>query len=364
MTHGKICFFNSTKAWGGGEKWHFDIASRLHDKHGDVFVVAGNGSEFGNRLASTNVPHRLVSIGNLSFLNPVTLLRLISLFRKVRPDVLIMNLPADLKAAGIAARLSGVKRIIYRRGSAIPVRNSLLNRLLFRYLLDDIIANSEETSRTLLQENRNLFPEKRIHVIYNGVDWDRFDSLPHVPRLRPHDGPVVLGNVGRLVPQKGQETLIRLARRLKSKGYSFVIQIAGDGKLKDHLEQMAHEQGVAEQVRFLGFVETVPQFLQTIDIFLLPSHWEGFGYVLAEAMYCRKPVVAFDVSSNPEIVRNNETGFLVTYGDLDAFMEKVELLINDHNLRRDMGQAARQSVVERFSIQNTLTAVEQLLYNR
>jgi glycosyltransferase involved in cell wall biosynthesis len=166
------------------------------------------------------------------------------------------------------------------------------------------------------------------------------------------------------VPQKGQETLIRLARRLKSKGYSFVIQIAGDGKLKDHLEQMAHEQGVAEQVRFLGFVETVPQFLQTIDIFLLPSHWEGFGYVLAEAMYCRKPVVAFDVSSNPEIVRNNETGFLVTYGDLDAFMEKVELLINDHNLRRDMGQAARQSVVERFSIQNTLTAVEQLLYNR
>ena len=98
--------------------------------------------------------------------------------------------------------------------------------------------------------------------------------------------------------------------------------IAGEGKLKESLLQKSVEEGVAEQLRFLGFVDNMPQFLHSIDIFLLPSHWEGFGYVIAEAMYCEKPVVAFNVSSNPEIVSNNETGFLVEHGDVGSVCGK------------------------------------------
>lgn len=363
MERKKICFFNSTKAWGGGEKWHFDIAARLHAKFGNVFVVAGTRSELGKRLIKTDIPHLLISIGNLSFLNIFKILKLIRLFRRERPDILILNLPADLKAAGIAARLSGVRRIIYRRGSAIAVRNSFLNRLLFKYVIDDIIANSDETARTLLLENLKLFPRDKIHVVYNGVDWEKFDALLQTPVYRSQQVKTVLGNAGRLVPQKGQDILIDVAKRLKQKGYCFEIVIAGDGKLKDHLIQMAREGGVAEHLRFLGFVENMPQFLNSIDIFLLPSHWEGFGYVIAEAMYCEKPVVAFNVSSNPEIVSNNETGFLVDHGDVEAFVVKTELLILDAGLRQEMGLKARGRAIEKFSIQNTMFHVENLLYN-
>lgn len=364
MSSRKICFFNSTKTWGGGEKWHYDIAARLHGTHGNVVVVAGKGSELGKRLATTDIPNHAVSIANLSFLNPFKIFRLVKLFRNERPDTLIMNLPADLKAAGIAARLAGIRRVVYRRGSAIPVRNSFLNRLLFRYLLDDIIANSEETARTLLSENRSLFPEEKIHVIYNGVDWGHFDALPHEPVYRPQQATVVLGNAGRLVPQKGQEILIQLAKRLTQRGVGFDILVAGEGKLRGELEQKARDAGVAGQLRFLGFVDNIPQFLHSIDIFLLPSHWEGFGYVIVEAMLCEKPVVAFRVSSNPEIVVNNETGFLVEPGDVESFAEKTELLINDAGLRQKMGQKARETAIERFSIQRTLTSLEQLLYER
>jgi len=362
MKSRKICFFNSTKAWGGGEKWHYDLSARLHAKYGNVFVVAGKGSELGHRLAATDIPHHTVSIGNLSFLNPLKIIKLVRLFRKERPDVLIMNLPADLKSAGIAARLSGVKRIIYRRGSAIAVKDSILNRLLFRYLLDDVIANSAETARSLLLNNQNLFPEEKIHVIYNGVDWGAFDSRPQPPIRRPEQARVVLGNAGRLVPQKGQDILIQLAKQLKLRGYSFKIVIAGEGKLKESLLQKSAAEGVADQVHFLGFVDNMPQFLHSIDIFLLPSHWEGFGYVIAEAMYCEKPVVAFNVSSNPEIISNNETGFLVDKGDLKAFLEKTELLINDAGLRQQMGRRAREAAIEKFSLLNTLANLEQLLY--
>lgn len=364
VTNRKICFFNSTKAWGGGEKWHYDISSRLHAKFGNILVVAGKGSELGQRLATTAIPHQLVSIGNLSFLNPLKVIKLVRLFRKELPDVLIMNLPADLKAAGLAARLAGVKRIIYRRGSAIAVKNSFLNRLLFRYLLDDIIANSEETARTLLLENRTLFPAEKIHIIYNGVDWKKFDSLPQAPIYRSAQVSIVLGNAGRLVPQKGQEVLIDLAKQLKSRGHSFEIVVAGEGKLKEALLRKSAEEGVAGQLRFLGFVENMAQFLHSIDIFLLPSQWEGFGYVIAEAMYCAKPVVAFNVSSNPEIISDSESGFLVEPGDSGAFMEKTELLINDALLRRRMGECGRNAAIERFSLDNTLTQIEKLLYKQ
>lgn len=364
MESRKICFFNSTKAWGGGEKWHFDIAARLHAKYRNIFVVAGNGSELGKRLIKTDIPHHLVAIGNLSFLNPCKIFKLARLFRKENTDILIMNLPADLKAAGIAARLAGVERIIYRRGSAIPVRNTLLNRFLFRYVIDEIIANSEETARTILSENPELFPAEKIHVVYNGVDWEKFESSPQPPVYRSQQDGIVLGNAGRLTAQKGQDILIEVAKQLKNKGYSFEILIAGEGKLKEQLIQKAHDEGVAEQLRFLGFVADMPRFLSAIDIFLLPSHWEGFGYVIAEAMYCEKPVVAFNVSSNPEIITGSETGFLVESNDLEAFTGKVELLINDAGLRRRMGQKAREAVIERFSIQNTLANIEQLVYKQ
>jgi len=362
MVRRNICFFNSTKAWGGGEKWHFDVAVRLAAKHGNVFVVGGKGSELSKRLQTTAVPHYSVGIGNLSFLNPWKIFKLFRLFRKERPDILIMNLPADLKAAGVAARLAGVKRIIYRRGSAIAVRNSFLNRWLFRYIIDEIIANSAETARTILADNPELFPVEKITVVYNGVDWEKFDCQLQEPLPRPQLARIVLGNAGRLVPQKGQEFLIEVAKRLKSKGYDFEIVIAGEGRLKDSLQQKSVAEGVAEQLRFLGFVGNMPQFLQSIDVFVLPSHWEGFGYVIAEAMYCAKPVIAFNVSSNPEIVINNETGFLVGHGDIDGFLEKAELLINNPDLRHTMGQRAKKVAVERFSIQNTLASIERLFY--
>jgi glycosyltransferase involved in cell wall biosynthesis len=80
-------------------------------------------------------------------------------------------------------------------------------------------------------------------------------------------------------------------------------------------------------------------------------------------MYCGKPVIAFNISSNPEIVSNNESGFLVEHGDLEAFLAKTELLIDDARLRQEMGQKAREIAIDMFSIEKTVTTLEQLLYD-
>ena len=123
-----ICFFNSVKPWGGGEKWHFEMAKRLHEKGFPVMIYTNRISELKSRADSAEIPNYSQRINNLSFLNPFIIIKLAIHLRKLNIQTIILNSPADLKAAGPAARLAGVPLIIYRRGSEIPIKNSMLNR--------------------------------------------------------------------------------------------------------------------------------------------------------------------------------------------------------------------------------------------
>ncbi len=353
MSKKNICFFNSSIAWGGGEKWHYDMALRLDPDKFKPFVISGKNSELSSRLKATGIPFDTVKVSNLSFLNPFKMYRIYTLLKRERIHTIILNLSEDVKAAGPAAKLAGVKNIIYRRGSAIPIKNSLLNRLLFKWILTGIIANSQQTRHTILQNNPQLFPEDKIRVIYNGISIENPCLLKAPPLYERHPGEIVLGNAGRLVAQKGQKYLIEIARRLKQRHLKFKLLIAGDGKCLDELKQLVLMHDVVNEVLFLGFVQDIHRFMETIDIFLLPSLWEGFGYVIVEAMAAERPVIAFDVSSNPEIIQNGQTGFLIKEMDIDAFVEKIELLSQNKSLREKMGFEGKTSAENFFDIEIT-----------
>lgn len=357
----KVFLVNSTKTWGGGEKWHLETAYALRDSGHEVAVLAKHNKDLYKRSLASGIRTVRVSISNISFINPFRLITLARFFRKENPDVVILNFSSDIKTAGIAAKLAGIRNIVYRRGSAIPIRNTLINRLLYKNIITHIIANSEETKRTILQYNSNLFPPKKITVIYNGIDLGLLDAMPGQPLYQREKNEIIIGNAGRLVFQKGQKYLIDMAYQLKIKGIDFKLLIAGDGPLETSLKQMAVSAGVDDRIVFLGFVNNVKAFMASIDIFVLPSIWEGFGYVLVEAMACKKPVVAFNISSNPEIIADNETGFLVDPLDISAFTQKVEYLGKEVTLCKEFGNAGRKRVENFFEIGSTQKRVEVLL---
>src|SRR5690606_34927610 len=120
--------------WGGGEKWHSDAILYLQDKKYSVFFCGQKRSAIVKKL-TYKVPIFTIHISNLSFLNPYKYLNLIRLFKKYRTHTVILCLPIDVKVAGVAAKLAGVQNIIYRRGSAIPVKNSWYNRFLFSKII-------------------------------------------------------------------------------------------------------------------------------------------------------------------------------------------------------------------------------------
>lgn len=347
-------FFNSTQNWGGGEKWHFDMATELAHEGLPVILFAQKDGSLYQRAKSTSLPITTVNINNWSILRLDKIWRLKKIFEKSQIDTIILNLPADLKTAGIAAKWAGVRRIVYRRGSAIPIKANPLNKFLFRNIVTDILANSQATKQTI-NKNTQLFPDKKITVIPNGLHSEAFDT----PAEQLHN-PIRIGHLGRFVYQKNQAFLIEVAKELKNQNKNIEWHLGGDGPMWEQIKESAKEAALSNML-FPGFINNSKQFFQEVDIVVLPSRWEGFGYVIAEAMAVGKPVVAFDISSNPELITHEVNGKLVPAEDIGAFSEALLQLIKKPKSILEMGEHGYKEMQKEFTFTKAVTNLKNFL---
>lgn len=356
------CLCNSNRAWGGGEAFVHQHARLLAERGWEVHVATGLRSALADRLeAEGDTPVHRLPVGGLTLGNPLAMLRLRRFFRTLAPDAVLCSLPRDLKAFGTAAMLAGTPRVVYRRGIGVPVRATALNRFLLNRVADAVVCNSEDTRACLLAQDETLVPTERIHVIPNGFDTAAFDALPAEASFPAPDDTPTVGTAGRLTEQKAQHHLIEAAALLKERGRALRVLIAGTGELETELKALVRERSVEDMVSFTGFVDDLKGFYASLDVFALPSHWEGFGYVLAEAMAMELSVVAFAAGSIPEVVADGVTGLLAAPFDTDEFTDKLEQLLDDAALRRSLGRAGRQRLLERFDAARTMDAFEAVL---
>lgn len=340
----RICFVNSTKTWGGGERWHFENAVYASEAGFDVSFAGAPESVLQNKAAEQNLPFFPIRLGNLSFLNPFKLQRLWRYFKRQAIDVLVFNGPADLKTGGIAGLRAGVPVRIYRRGLAKAPNSGFLNRFLFNYAVTDFIVNSKATADLLFGKHTIPKEKARVHLLYNGLK-------PH-PLARPENqmrNTIVLGNASRFVEQKGLHYLIEMADIIRKHREDFIIRIAGSGPLEQSLKEQTEAKKLSEFVHFPGFVSDVRKFVSDIDMYVCTSVFEGFGFSIAEAMHAGRPVVAFDVSSNPEIIKDGQTGFLVPAFDVETMAGKVMMLMDDEEMRERLGKAGKSRALEKFN---------------
>jgi glycosyltransferase involved in cell wall biosynthesis len=307
-----VCFCNSNIPWGGGEKWHLEAALALTRRGWRVLFLCHPRGELYRRLEPAKAIEVLpLPVGRLSFLNPLKHLRLARFFGSEGVDAVISNLPSDLKIIAPAARAAGVRHIIHRRGSALPVRDSLLNRLLYGRLITRLIVNSEATRRQALINNPALLAPERIILLPNGFDVAAFDAAMRAagrsgdlfsPPIRSRPPAFCIGNAGRLTRQKGQHLLLHLCRRLLDAGLDCAVIIAGTGERETELKHLAARLKLGDRAVFPGFLDNLAPFWRSIDLFVLSSLWEGFGSVILEAMLAERPVFAFAVSNIPELI--------------------------------------------------------------
>ena len=304
-------------------------------------------------IAAAGVPLHLVA-GQPGPRDPAAFVRLVRLLQRERPDVV----HTFLIVAGIYGRLAAfaasvplvlaAEQNVYARK---PRRHALLECALAAKTYR-VIACCEVVGRYYQQQVG--VPTSKVAVIYNAVRFGRQPRATDGETARfalklPPDA-LVLGTLGRLTEQKGQRHLLQAVAALVRDLPNVVLFLAGDGPLRAELEAEAARLGLADRVRFLGLRRDRATLYAAMDVFVLPSRWEGLSLALVEAMGAGRVVVATEVGGNPEVVQHDRTGLLVPPADSGALADALVRLARDRALRDSLGEAAATEARSRFSI--------------
>jgi glycosyltransferase involved in cell wall biosynthesis len=166
--------------------------------------------------------------------------------------------------------------------------------------------------------------------------------------------------VGSLTRRKGVDDLLRSASLIRDAVPTARYLLVGRGDQRRLLEEIVRRLDLTEHVRFLGFRRDVPEILNSSDVLVLPSHWEGFGLVTLEAMNAGLPVVGTRRGAIPEVVRNGETGLLVPPKDPEALATALIRLLSNPERARAMGRAGLSRLRREFDMEKAVRAHDEL----
>lgn len=252
---------------------------------------------------------------------------LTELIRRERIDLVHAHLYHANHLGRLAAQRAGVPCVI-------SIHNTYTNPKWHRRLINwwlawrhtgAIIAGSEEIRRDILRYDR--VPAGLIEVIPNSVDLSRSESAlsrgEARARLGVAESAYVLGTIGRLEEQKGHRFLLDALHRLRAEGLAAVLLLVGSGREEDALKDQVARLGLGGNVRFLGTRGDLGDLFRAMDLFVMPSLWEGLSLAMLSAMAAGLAVVATDVGGVPQVLGRDERGFVLAPGDADRLAERI-----------------------------------------
>jgi glycosyltransferase involved in cell wall biosynthesis len=202
----------------------------------------------------------------------------------------------------------------------------------------------------------------KIEVAFLGVDPGEFAPRP----FRTNPDPFQIACVGQLAPVKGQHMLLAAMELLAREGRRVLLRIAGDGADRAGLEQDVADRNLAHHVTMEGFLnqDKLRELYAECDVLALPSFAEGIPVVLMEAMAMQIPCVATWVTGVPEIIRDQIDGLLAPPGDAEALARAIARLMDDPELRRNLGQKARLRILEKFDLHRNTEHLAEIFGRR
>lgn len=240
-------------------------------------------------------------------------------------------------------------------GNIKDFESSFFFRKLLTFTLnnsDQIIAVSADLEKRI--EHMDINPEK-IMVLRNAVDLDRFKPNKNVNmrnKVGIRDNDIFILFIGHLEPFKGIFELLDGFYQINVQNKNTRLMIIGEGHQETEVRKIVNEYQINESVIFTGKIspEEIQNYYQMADIFVLPSYTEGLPLVVVEAMACGLPIVASCVGGIPEVVENNENGFLISPRNVGELKTKLEQLIVNQDLREKFGSKSLEIVNENFNI--------------
>jgi glycosyltransferase involved in cell wall biosynthesis len=364
-----VCFIVNNFEVGGLEKVVIDLVNRLDRDRFDVSVacVDGHGALFDrlelDESACLVLDKSRAQRTPIGSFDPRLLWRMRSFLERRGVSIVHAHNVAPLVYGGIGSRL-GWRRptMVYSEHNQIYSASRSTRRKFIFYirLADQVVAVSHDLKRTLANK---IHPTSPVRVIHNGIDGSRFammDGTEVRRELGVSPREILIGSGVVLSKQKGIPYLLRAAKAVLAKEPRARFAIAGDGPLREELERTAQAMNLGGRFHFLGYRSDMPKVIAALDVYVLPSLWEGLPLALLEAMAMGKPIVATSVGGNPEIVEDGVNGYIVPPKDIAALESALLRTCQDDVFRERVRNLNRRKFESQFSLQAMVSAHEKL----
>ncbi|MGF1578734.1 MAG: glycosyltransferase [Gemmataceae bacterium] len=352
--------------YGGPERQMIGLGKHLRPNHHSIyasfaergqcrpFLRKATEAGFVNAQLQRNAPNYLAAINEIT-----------QLLTDYAVDVLCCHgYKPDLLGL-VAARRTSTPIVAVSRGWTGATWKVKINEALDKWSLrwmDAVVCVSEGQAKKV---RRLGIPPKKVHVIRNAIDMDRFTSPEPSFRKRLQQffskpKTYIVGAAGRLSPEKGIGVLVDAAAKVVAKNPDIGFVIFGDGPLRSELEKKIAKHNLQDNLVMPGFRTDLDLCLAAFDVLALPSYTEGLPNVALEAFAARVPVVATAVGGTPEVVADGVSGFLVPAGNPADLAKRILDVLSDDGLRADMGNAGHRHVKQEFTFHSQSTLYQKL----
>lgn len=353
---------------GGGESHVLSLVSAMDRERFDPVVLSFTDGPMIDRLREMGVPYHIIP--SLRAFDPGTWKTVKRLIVSESIDIVHAHGSRAASNLLLPARWSGRPMIYTIHGWSFHDDQPALQKTL-RVWSERVLTSSTAANIAVSASNRDTgirhFPSFKAEVVNNGIDRRLFDPARALPDIRQELGiapdKTVVGFIARMTIQKDPATLIRAFAELLRTQRDVVLLMVGDGELKAEAVALAESLGISNDVVFQPFRTDVPALLQAMDIFCLPSLWEGLPIGLLEAMAMGKTVVATATDGTKEIVSHGENGYIVPAKDPVALAAAIATLHLRPEERAKLQAAAKATVDLQFS-QESMTRQIESIYSR
>lgn len=321
----------------------------------------------GYNIKNIEIKRNILSINNL-----FAIFKIAKYIKKENFDIIHVHTPIASVIGRAAAKIAGVPIVAYtahgfyfHENMNFLSYNFILNieKFFGKFFTDYIFTQSREDMQTAIE--KNIIDNNSIETIGNGVDPSIFDPKSKNRNKLKEDlgfeiNDIVICFVGRLVEEKGIFELVEAFEKISHKYNRAKLLIVGDSltdrdtETKGKLYNLIDEKKLQDSIYFYGYSTDVENQLAASDIFVLPSYREGMPRSIIEAMMMSLPVIATNIRGCREEVKDKETGFLVEVQDENMLQDKLEILLNDEDLRKQLGSNGRKRALELYDEEKVL----------
>lgn len=374
----KIFHFITRYIQGGADENTYLTVTRLDKKKCDITL--GYGVEFDKekveRTQESGVKtacfHSMRHFGLLSAM--IAVLKLSEFLKRGRYDLIHTHSTEAGIIGRVAAKLAHVPAIVHTVHGVpfSPSRSWFLNKcVLFcektcARFTDVIITNADAIREDYL--SRGIGKREQYKTVYSGIDVEEYEGInedqkkavkEEIQKKSVMKNPRIILMVSRLTEGKGFDVLLKAAQKVVQKEKNVLFVIVGEGEFRKELERMITAFDLEKHVLLLGERKDVPVLFHTAEIVVLPSRLEGTPRVIFEAMAASKPVLATRVAGIPEQVIDGETGFLFEVDDINAFSDKILLLLRDVSMAQRMGRTGEKRACQ-FTAKEMVKNIDEI----